>query len=118
MSSIHPQLFLLAWLACLPGFILAIAVSHTVFLHERHQLLQLLVGLYVYNRRKQRIVNPVGLSGRYQYVENVGTLRVIVPAMLAYGVLGTIGWAFFPRLIIAWQEGDTVEYNLVLQVRP
>lgn len=49
-------------------------------------------------------------------MENVGTLRVIVPAMLAYGTLGVVGWSFFPRLFIALREGDSVEYNMVLQV--
>ncbi|KAH7697623.1 hypothetical protein AAVH_35293, partial [Aphelenchoides avenae] len=82
-----------AWLFCGATFTVAIV---------------LLVGLYKYNKRMKIMTRGVTLTARYQYAENVATLRVIVPAVSVYGFWVVIGMLTFPRLFIAWSEGDRI----------
>ncbi|KAH7715277.1 hypothetical protein AAVH_17367 [Aphelenchoides avenae] len=99
--NLHPYFFPGAWVLCVVGYI-----SSNI----------LLICLYKYNKRKKEVARGVPLSARYQYAENVATLRVIVPAVCAYGVAVLFGVLTFPQLIVAWDKGDRDEELFINQL--
>lgn len=76
----------------------------------------MLICLYKYNKRRKEICRGVSLSARYQYAENVATLRVIVPAVCGYGIFVLLGVLTLPRLVMVWESGDRDEELFLTQV--
>ncbi|KAH7704355.1 hypothetical protein AAVH_28453, partial [Aphelenchoides avenae] len=66
----------------------------------------LLLALYRYNKRMKKTHRNVPLAARYQYSENVSTLKVLVPSFLLWGSCLLAGLMLVPWYYIAWTDGD------------
>lgn len=67
---------------------------------------------------QQRFIND-SLTIRYQYNENIATLKVLIPAVAGYGVMIVLGvgisvWAF---VVLIQTNRNSFEVQLAFQVR-
>lgn len=58
------------------------------------------------------------LEARYQYSENVATLKVLVPSFLMWGACLLAGLLLTPWYYVAWTDGDKRTQLLVNDVSP
>ncbi|KAH7718228.1 hypothetical protein AAVH_14296 [Aphelenchoides avenae] len=79
-------------------------------------IILLIIGLYKYNMRMKQLHKDACLAARYQYSENVATLAVLVPSIIAWGACLLLAFPLLPWYWNAWTSGDRPTQIFINQV--
>uniref|UniRef100_A0A1I7SER6 G_PROTEIN_RECEP_F1_2 domain-containing protein n=2 Tax=Bursaphelenchus xylophilus TaxID=6326 RepID=A0A1I7SER6_BURXY len=94
VTHLHPALIPVLW--AMVGIIFTIAAVILVF-------------LYQHNIKMKAIKLSTNLTARYQYSENVRTLRFLVPAFVGLGSLNLLAALTIPYIYIKFAQGQDVQ---------
>lgn len=80
----------------------------------QNSLFQILVLLYRHNSLKKCVHLNTNLAARYQYSENVRTLRFLVPAFAGLGALNLLAALSLPYIYFQFAQGESRGANIQL----
>ncbi|CAD5230771.1 unnamed protein product [Bursaphelenchus okinawaensis] len=94
LTHLHPTLVPVVW--CLIGLIFVVSAI-------------ILIYLYQHNIKMKAIKLSTNLTARYQYSENVRTLRFLVPAFVGLGSLNLMAALAVPYIYLKFAQGQDVQ---------